>query len=71
MNKVVPGTEKLASKAVDLLSQKSKHVTIIKKQMLKSSHADSEDLKLLYGMLNPKYIIPIVGEFRHQYVQKI
>ena len=38
--------------------------------MLKSSHADSEDLKMLYSMLNPKYIIPIIGEYRHQYQQK-
>ncbi len=70
MNPPVPGTEKLASRAIDLLNLKSKKVTVIKKQMLRSSQADSEDLKLLYGMLNPKYIIPIVGEFRHQYVQK-
>ena len=33
--------------------------------MLKSSHASAEDLKILYSMLNPKYIIPIIGEYRH------
>ena len=38
--------------------------------MLKSSHADSEDLKILYSMLNPKYIIPVLGEYRHQFQQK-
>src|SRR5690606_6536496 len=35
-----------------------------------SSHADSEDLKLLYNMLKPKYIVPVVGEYRHQVMQK-
>lgn len=70
MNPPVPGTEKMASRTIDLLNINSKKVTVIKKQMLRSSQADSEDLKLLYGILNPKYIIPVVGEFRHQYVQK-
>ena len=37
---------------------------------MKSSHADSEDLKMLYQILNPKYIIPVIGEYRHQYVQR-
>jgi ribonuclease J len=43
---------------------------VIPKSMLMSSHADSEDLKILYNILKPKYVIPIVGEYRHQYMQK-
>ena len=64
------GTEKIANSTLDLLARSGATVVNLKKNILKSSHADSEDLKMLYSMLNPKYIIPIVGEYRHQYQQK-
>lgn len=60
----------MAARTIDILNRHNAKVTIIKKDILVSSHADSEDLKLLYSILNPKYIIPIVGEYRHQYMQK-
>lgn len=66
----LPGTEILAQKVIGLLYRHNAKVTIIPKNFLQSSHADSEDLKLLYNMLKPKYLIPITGEFRHQYMQK-
>ncbi|MCL2547994.1 MAG: ribonuclease J [Symbiobacteriaceae bacterium] len=31
-----------------------------------SGHANSEDLKLLYNLVKPRYILPFHGEFRHQ-----
>ena len=64
------GTEKIASSTLDLLARTNATVVNLKKNVLKSAHADGEDLKMLYSMLNPKYIIPIVGEYRHQYQQK-
>ena len=66
----VPGTERMAAKTVDILLKAQANVYNFKKSDLKSSHADSEDLKMLYSMLNPKYIIPIIGEYRHQFQQK-
>lgn len=66
----VPGTEKMASKTIDILYKTGAKVTEIKRDLLKSSHADRDDLKMLYNMLNPKYILPIIGEYRHQYSQK-
>lgn len=66
----MPGTEILAQKVIGLLYRQNAKVNIIPKNLLQSSHADSEDLKLLYNMLKPKYIIPVVGEFRHQVMQK-
>ena len=65
-----PGTERIATRTVDTLLKNNAHVVNMKKNQLKSSHADSEDLKMLYSMLNPKYIIPVIGEYRHQYQQK-
>lgn len=64
------GTERIAANCIDLINQVGCKITNIQKSSLKSSHADSEDLKMLYQMLNPKYIVPIVGEYRHQYMQK-
>lgn len=66
----VSGTERIAANCIDLINQIGCKITNIQKSLLKSSHADSEDLKMLYQMLNPKYIIPIVGEYRHQYMQR-
>lgn len=66
----VTGTEKIATKSLDTLNRIGAKVINIPKGILRSSHADGEDLKMLYEMLNPKYIIPVVGEYRHQYMQK-
>lgn len=66
----VPGTERMAARTMDVLLRCKANVIELKKNMLKSSHASSDDLKILYSMLNPKYIIPIIGEYRHQYQQK-
>lgn len=64
------GTERIATNAIDIINKVGAKVTTISKNSLRSSHADSEDLKMLYQMLNPKYIIPVVGEYRHQYMHK-
>lgn len=66
----VVGTEKIATKTKDALNRLGCKITSISKKSLKSSHASSEDLKMMYQLLSPKYIIPIVGEYRHQYQQK-
>ena len=66
----ISGTEKIATDCIDMLSRVGVKITNLSKEKLKSSHADSEDLKMLYEILKPKYIVPIIGEFRHQYQQK-
>lgn len=66
----VPGTERMAAKTIDILYQSDARVTEIKKEMLKSTHADHDELKMMYSILHPRYIIPIIGEYRHQYMHK-
>ncbi|MDD4212907.1 MAG: ribonuclease J [Bacilli bacterium] len=66
----VPGTERMAAKTIDILYKSNAKVVEIKKEMLKSTHADHDELKMLYHILNPKYIVPIIGEYRHQYLHK-
>jgi ribonuclease J len=63
----VPGTEKQALNCLNLLSRYNASVTNFGKDVLTSAHASREDLRLLYAMLKPSYLIPIKGEYRHMY----
>ncbi len=63
----VPGTEKIAARTLDILYRYDTNVVKIDKKILPPSHASSEDIKLLINILNPKYIMPVIGEYRHQY----
>ena len=65
----VSGTEKLATNAINTLYQYDMNLTVYDRTILRPSHATSDDLKLLYSILKPKYIIPIKGEYRHMYEQ--
>ena len=34
-----------------------------------SGHACQEDIKLIYSLVNPKYAIPVHGEYKHLVAQ--
>jgi ribonuclease J len=63
------GTEKIAAKTFDALSKTNLHMVKIDKNLLSKFHASSEDIKLMYSLINPKYIIPVSGEYRNQLAQ--
>ena len=63
----VPGTEKIAARTLDTLYRNDINLIKVDKAMLPSAHASSEDIKLLTNILNPQYIVPIIGEYRHFY----
>lgn len=65
----VPGTEKTAARTKDLLHRSNAKVISISKNLLPLSHASVEDIKLMINLLKPKYVIPVTGEYRHQYAQ--
>lgn len=67
MTPPVPGTEKIAARTLDTLYRFDTNVVKINKHILPPSHASSEDIKLLVNLLQPRYIVPVVGEYRHQY----
>ena len=69
MTPPVPGTEKIALRTVDTLYRKNIKVTKVTKDIMRSSHANADDLKMMYNLLKPKYVIPIIGEYRHQIKQ--
>ena len=66
----IPGTEKYTTNAVNILSKNGCEIITFDKSVLRSTHASREDLKLLYAMMKPKYVIPIKGEYRHLYEHK-
>lgn len=66
----VQGTETMAQQTISMLSKKGISVINMTKQSLKGHHASENDLKMLWSMLKPHYIIPIIGEYRHQFAQK-
>ena len=64
------GNEIIAARTIDEVYKIGAKYTNITKDIMRSSHADSEDLNMLYSMLKPKYIIPIEGEARHLMIHK-
>ena len=70
MTPPVPGTEKIAARTLDILYRFDTNVIKIDKNILPPAHASSEEIKLLINILQPEYIIPVVGEYRHQYALK-
>lgn len=63
---VIPGNEIYVTKMINnLFDLGAKLVEEDKKLLHVSGHASSEDLKLMYRLIKPKYFIPIHGEKRH------
>ena len=61
----IPGNEIKADRTLDLLYRTGASVVAINKNLLPSSHASSEDLKLMMNLLKPQYIMPVIGEYRN------
>lgn len=61
------GSEKLAAKTLDLLSRVNTRINTLNKKILETSHATREEIKLMINITKPKYVIPVKGEFNHQY----
>ena len=60
----IPGNEKAVNRIIDELYRL--HATVIYQDTHVSGHACAEELKLIYTLVNPKYAIPIHGEYRHR-----
>lgn len=63
---IIPGNEIVVTRMINnLFDLGAKMVGEDKKLLHVSGHASSEDLKLMYRLVKPKYFIPIHGEKRH------
>ncbi len=67
MTAPVPGTEKMAARTLDVLYRSDAQIKVIDKRLLSAAHATAEEIKMMINLLRPKYIIPTIGEYRHQY----
>ncbi len=63
----IPGNEKAVSGIINELYEKS--ADVIFQDTHVSGHARQEEIKLIYSLVQPKYAIPIHGEFRHRRAQ--
>lgn len=59
----IPGNEKSVSKVVNELMQLGAHVIVQDTHV--SGHACQEEIKLIYALTRPKYVIPVHGEYKH------
>ena len=71
MTKPMLGTEKMASRTLDIIYHVTSRITELNPNLLPAYSANREEIKEMINMLMPKYIIPIIGEYRHQYAVRI
>ena len=64
------GMEKTATKIFDILSKIGANIIELSKKKYLSYHASSEDLMLMLNLMNPKYYMPVIGEYRHMVANK-
>lgn len=64
----IPGNEKAVSKVINELSMKG--AKILYQDTHVSGHACQEELKLMYSLLRPQYVIPVHGEYKHLKAQE-
>ncbi|MCM1130848.1 MAG: ribonuclease J [Roseburia sp.] len=65
------GTEKMAARTLDVIYRVTTNVKEFKANLLPHSSANREEIKQMINILLPKYIVPVIGEYRHQYALRI
>ncbi len=63
----IPGNEKAISKVINELSMNG--ADVIFQDTHVSGHACQEEIKLIYSLVQPKYAIPVHGEYKHRKAQ--
>lgn len=63
----IPGNEKAVTKVINELEMKGAEV--IFQDVHVSGHACQEEIKLIYTLVQPRYAIPIHGEYKHRKAQ--
>ena len=65
------GTEKMAARTLDIIYHVTSNVKEFSQSLLPQSSANREEIKQMINILKPKYIVPVIGEYRHQYALRI
>ena len=64
--RIIPGNEKAVKKIMNRLAQKGVEIVLPDEEPIHASgHPSRKDLQSLYGLLKPKGLVPIHGEFLH------
>ena len=63
----IPGNEKAVTNVINKLQMKG--ADVIFEDVHVSGHPCQEDIKLIYTLVQPKYAIPVHGEYRHLIAQ--
>ena len=63
---VYDGMEHTATKIQDQVAQIGANIIELSLKKYPSYHASSEDLMLMIDLMQPKYYMPVIGEYRHQ-----
>lgn len=63
----LPGVEKMAANTIDILYKSGADIRIVDRKVLRGAHASVYDTKMLYSLIEPKYVMPVLGEYRHQH----
>ncbi len=62
----IPGNETLISKTIDRLFMRDARVYYSRIEKVHvHGHASQEDLKMMLGLVRPRYFVPVHGEYRH------
>ena len=62
----IPGNETLIAKTIDSLFKRGAHVYYSRIEMVHvHGHASQEELKMMLGLVRPRYFVPVHGEYRH------
>ncbi len=62
----IPGNETLVSRTIDNLYRQKARVLYSKIALVHvHGHASREELKMMLAMVNPRYFVPVHGEYRH------
>lgn len=61
------GTEKMAARTLDMLFKETGNVIIFPTNLILSASSGTEEAKQMINLVKPKYIVPVIGEYRHQY----
>lgn len=64
----IPGNEKAVANVISHMTEK--RAKIIMQDTHVSGHACEEEIKLIYSLLRPKFVIPIHGDYRQRYAAK-
>ena len=65
------GTEKMAARTMDHVYRRTTNVREFNSNLLPLASANREEIKQMINILLPKYVIPVIGEYRHQYALRV